>query len=317
MNRKKAIQALTLLPLLLISLSGCGHAHIWNDATCTAPKTCSECGETEGEPLEHTWEEATCANPKTCSVCGETEGEPLEHTWEEATCTEPKTCKVCGATEGDTLPHEFTEANYQSPATCEICGVSDGEAVQGDFDKHGLVCNVELDKEYPYKTLTSANKNVSTNGTVVFSNYRTFDSDEEHEGIEGYEWKCVDITFTYSDDNANVYGSTSFPFTTDFYVCEPSGSRADKDESDTGVLEDNDTYTVNYNGIDYSECLEEDHALIMEWNKNIFTCKIQFSFRVPIGYDGCVVGAISDGQYKEGDYIYDVADENTLFFRLK
>ena len=41
---------------------------------------------------EHTWGEATCTAPKTCSLCGETEGEALGHTEEivagkEATCT--------------------------------------------------------------------------------------------------------------------------------------------------------------------------------------------------------------------------------------
>ncbi len=30
-----------------------GHEHTWADATCEAPKTCTECGETEGNPIEH------------------------------------------------------------------------------------------------------------------------------------------------------------------------------------------------------------------------------------------------------------------------
>ena len=50
------------------------HTHIWTDATCTLAKTCSECGETEGEPLGHTLSEATYFAPAACTVCGETEG---------------------------------------------------------------------------------------------------------------------------------------------------------------------------------------------------------------------------------------------------
>lgn len=50
--------------------------HVWADATCTAPKTCS-CGETKGEPNGHSWVDATFEAPKTCSVCGATEGYPL------------------------------------------------------------------------------------------------------------------------------------------------------------------------------------------------------------------------------------------------
>lgn len=39
--------------LLLLSLTACGHTHKWEDATCTAPKTCADCGETQGEKLTH------------------------------------------------------------------------------------------------------------------------------------------------------------------------------------------------------------------------------------------------------------------------
>ena len=69
---------------------------------------CSVCGEVlvPQETVEasgHTWQEATCTDPKTCAVCGETEGEPLGHDWEPATFSEPKTCRICGAAEGEAL----------------------------------------------------------------------------------------------------------------------------------------------------------------------------------------------------------------------
>ena len=35
-------------------LTGCGKAHVWEEATCTSPKTCTECGITEGEASGHT-----------------------------------------------------------------------------------------------------------------------------------------------------------------------------------------------------------------------------------------------------------------------
>ncbi len=78
--------------LLLASfiLTSCGHEHTWKDATCTEPKTCTECGETEGEPLGHSWIDATCTSPKTCELCGQTEGEPNGHSVEIARCT------ICG-----------------------------------------------------------------------------------------------------------------------------------------------------------------------------------------------------------------------------
>jgi len=57
-----------------------GHEHTWEDATCMAPKTCTECGETEGDVAPHALThydavEAGCHNMGNqeywqCSVCG-------------------------------------------------------------------------------------------------------------------------------------------------------------------------------------------------------------------------------------------------------
>ena len=51
----KKVLVLFLTSLIVSILFACGHEHVWTDATCTTPKTCSECGETEGEALGHTW----------------------------------------------------------------------------------------------------------------------------------------------------------------------------------------------------------------------------------------------------------------------
>lgn len=105
------------------------NGHTWAEATCTAAKTCSVCGETEGEALEHTWADATCTEPKTCSICGVTEGEALEHTWTEATCTEPKKCSACGETEGEALGHTWVDATCTEPKKCTVCETAEGEAL--------------------------------------------------------------------------------------------------------------------------------------------------------------------------------------------
>lgn len=113
---------LALLALCMIfTLSACRHEHVWKRATCTKPKTCSVCGETEGEALGHTWKAATCTEPRTCSECGKTKGEALGHMWKAATCTEPKTCTVCGMTEGEALGH------IAPNGICERCGESLGK----------------------------------------------------------------------------------------------------------------------------------------------------------------------------------------------
>ena len=46
------------------------------------------------EVCEHVWADATCRVAKTCTLCGEREGNTLPHTLVEATCEEPKHCTV-------------------------------------------------------------------------------------------------------------------------------------------------------------------------------------------------------------------------------
>lgn len=125
---KRNIWICALVMVLILLLAGCGCDHEWLAATCSAPKTCQLCGETEGESLPHTWQDATCSAAKTCTVCKATEGEPLPHTWQDATCTALKTCTVCKTTEGETLPHTWQDATCTAPKICTVCQTTEGEA---------------------------------------------------------------------------------------------------------------------------------------------------------------------------------------------
>ena len=111
--------AIVMAVAMVFSLTACGHEHTWADANCTTPKTCSDCGETEGESLGHIWADATCAAPKTCSVCKATEGKVAGHKWLEATTEAPKTCSVCKATTGSKLK---TDSRFRTKAPKELQG---------------------------------------------------------------------------------------------------------------------------------------------------------------------------------------------------
>lgn len=110
--------------------------HNWSDATCKNPKTCSRCKATEGKALTHNWGEADCENPKTCSICKETTGKALGHNWNDATCKSPKTCSICNATEGETGNHNWKKATCRSPKKCTVCGKTEGSA-----SKHYYIVN--------------------------------------------------------------------------------------------------------------------------------------------------------------------------------
>ena len=78
MKKIRFLSVMLTLAMLLCLLTGCACKHEWVDANCNAPKTCTLCGETEGEKTDsHLWEDATTEAPKTCSVCGKTEGEKI------------------------------------------------------------------------------------------------------------------------------------------------------------------------------------------------------------------------------------------------
>jgi len=99
-----------LMPIFEIEVYGeeseaCYHA--WIDATCTMPKTCVLCGETEGEIADHSWSAATCTKPYTCKICGFEEGEALGHTGGKPTCNALAVCVACGETYGALAPHEW------------------------------------------------------------------------------------------------------------------------------------------------------------------------------------------------------------------
>lgn len=118
-------------------------AHNMSEATCTAPKTCTLCGETEGTALDHDWAAADCDTPKTCTVCSTATGAPLGHSWVGANCDTPKTCSVCKASEGSAIGHRYTN---DCDADCNTCDAerTPAQHVDGNGDLVCDVCNARL-----------------------------------------------------------------------------------------------------------------------------------------------------------------------------
>lgn len=135
MNLRFIKNAITvvIICIVIFAFIGCGCKHDWKKATCTEPKTCSLCGETEGVPLGHEWANATCVSPRTCTRCGKKDGVALGHEWQKATCTESRTCNRCGEIDGEALGHDWKEATCMEPKTCARCGKVDGEALGHDW----------------------------------------------------------------------------------------------------------------------------------------------------------------------------------------
>lgn len=297
---------LILLTLLLCTalLTGCSCQHEWLEATCTDAKHCTKCDASEGDALGHTWAEADCTAPKTCSLCGLTEGEALGHTWLEATCTTPKTCSVCAATEGQPLEHNWEgEATLYAAPVCSACG-AEGEPLPGYFAQQNLSVNIQSWQQAEYHTNTYVRPDLDTVGAFVASSVQIFESDAKHRAKNGYEWRCVDITITFSDGNSGLYGTNVTCARADYYQ-DIELKTADKPER----------FTVNFNGKDYNCTIAyEDAGFSFTEDSNVFhmTCYAQ----VPAGYDGVVLAFFNSEVPADGLHLHEVADENMLLLRL-
>ena len=144
--------------------------HVWAEATCQAPKTCTICAVTEGVQANHKTVAATCTTPQMCSVCGYTSEywkPALGHDWKEATCLvtdsdekakpwleqrgTPKTCRTCGLVDGKAIGHTLVEATCTTPAHCEVCSAINPEINNGKELGHNRV-------EIPYLDPTCTSK---------------------------------------------------------------------------------------------------------------------------------------------------------------
>lgn len=296
----KRIIVLCMLVSLMAGLTACSHEHQWEEATCTAPRTCSACKETEGENLGHTWVDATCTDPETCTRCGETQGEPLPHTWRDANHQQPKTCTVCSATEGEPL------TTY--------------------FEEYGLDDIVlELDGTYELPMVCYQNENKTTVAKVTVEDYQTIASDDTHQALEGYEWKIMTFKILLDDENAQKYGFMGYNY---LWMNRYEDTPAEESEDDDGVIDDlfvnGVQQTFQWNGVEYEDGWVHIKELNDGWQKNhetgssYFEIMITVSVRAPIGHDEFVMGfETTDWEWPEGTYLHEIITENTLLFRFR
>ena len=306
---KKLLSLAAALALCASALAGCGHTHTWNEATCTAPKTCAECGETEGEVLAHQFGEATCAAAAACSVCGETKGEPLAHQFGEATCETAAACSVCGETDGDPLPHQLSEATYQSAAVCSVCGTAEGEPLTPDY----VACGIEVDLHKvgdtaDYTTSSALDANLDITGTTTLTSYDIVPSFEEIGAREGYECRVAVFTTEFGAD-ALANGANVACFMGDYYDIDLFAGNADHSDPVYSVT------FANIDGEDQAVYMSQRGGFEVQGDSLVFTLTV--CAQVPVGYDGIVGGLVRNGACETMGYINEgYVPENFVLFRM-
>ena len=210
--------------------------------------------------------------------------------------------------------HKWKDANYQNPSMCEECGATRGLPLTADFEQYGLKADMVLNKDYVLHTLC-ADEKIDTTAVVTIVSSTTIKSDDSHEAKDGYQWHIIKLSMNAGDANSNAHGFTYNYLIADYYDMEKfvvSYQYADKR---------NNVFTVNYNGIDYTECICNIQTVSGEWTMNgadgyyhkIIT--ITWNILVPEGYDGIVVGVHSSAIDNEGKLLKDYykADDFLLF----
>ena len=97
-----------------------GEEHEWQEATCTEPKICTDCGRLGGDPLGHSWGELSCDKDQVCTVCGELGSPAMGHSISWAIDPDDVShmhgeCSVCG--------DEFSEqTNWETMSASCIVG---------------------------------------------------------------------------------------------------------------------------------------------------------------------------------------------------
>lgn len=307
---------LIILIMMMVLLTGCcTFGHEFADATCNAPKICVRCGKTEGEPRKHEYTEASCNGPATCMYCGKTKGVALSHDFDEATCDKPKTCKLCGKTEGEPLGHKANEATRLEASVCSRCGEVLSEKIKPDYEAFDCGVEVKSGDTVDVKAgLFDSDDFVDAKVTLIDCGLIDDSAGKYLTKLgtpDGYEWHKAMRVYEAQNDS-EYYLDLGFN-NEDYYDVKLHDDTMNYTEIKENAYYGE--YTVNVDGIDYPECVQ---LFVFTYDKAADGSEIDTisSYtRIPIGYDGAVVGAYSkDVKWGDGQYVTDVAADGDFYY---
>ena len=125
------------------------------------------------ETCNHDWENATCTAPKTCKLCNETEGTSLGHSWLDATCEYPMTCRTCSATDGEALGHNqpvYTNHGHTHSVDYPCCNTMDSVDVIHSYTNGVCVCGATETKSVVIYMMDSYGDGWGDNGIAIYEN---------------------------------------------------------------------------------------------------------------------------------------------------
>ena len=239
MNKKRNSSLLILLCCFLFILSSCNFNvcnHEWNDATCTTPKTCEKCGETDGSKLGHNLTPATCTTPSKCERCEEEINAALGHEfYGYYQSDETYHWEICFA-----CKFEEKEIHLFVDGICIICGYEKSIIDIPTEDKPTEDTPTEEVKN-EYLVIVS---NEIVNGRIVVNKDKAYPGDViliDARAMEGYELESIYVNEELLNGTSFIMGECDITITATFIpstecshyyndegVCIECGQKAEK-----------------------------------------------------------------------------------------
>lgn len=139
--------------------------------------------------------------------------------------------------------------------------------------------------EYEYHSVTKADKDLATVGSVIISDYRVVDSEGNHAARDGWKWHIANINYYFFDRAANVNGYM-FAFHNMDYVY--------------GITEGDDSHPVRMKGQEY-EGVTEIATLANGWiDGSTAEVVVEFALQVPEGYTDGIICCYNPSDYCHG-----------------
>lgn len=256
MKKHTRIMSIVMTLMMALSLTACGEAQPEAETPPSPPPVTSERlpddpadASTEMSPEDiclsegHSWLDATCTNPRTCEICGETEGESLGHVWIDATYTAPSTCEICGETEGEKLLSYFEKTGLIDRLVDHSESREMVQTCLNDASKQAIV-TVSVDD---YRTIQSDETHEAADGyewKILTLNMNIADENVWDYGIRlHYFWgDCFYKDSGYVDTEGSIFDENGKPTSITW-------EGVNYEESRIAVSESLSDWTVNEEGI--------------------------------------------------------------------
>ena len=195
---------------------------------------------------------------------------------------------------------------------------SNNSNVVPDYEAHNIAVNLKLGTAADYKTRCKLDAAQTTVGKVKITEQKVYKfadalPDSRLVAQEEYEWIMVKAETVFEDQNAKDYGVDRASCVSNYYDLKYYELRIQ--EAENGFT----SFSVKVGDKAYNDCLYIKDIDNIGWTTDLQSlCNYTWYIKVPEGYDGMTIVFFNAGlEWKDGQYIYEVLDQDALVYRVQ